>query len=121
MNILDLYWPDSDIKKITIEFNELIMLIFNDVLQQNVVVICKNFIGLDNFCIWDDTIITDLQIQTVCGSDLSRISMLKSYRPDINYGNRYLSDGVLDISVELTNDVVFHIYCQTVQVNVLSD
>lgn len=121
MNITDYFWPDSDIDKVFIEFNQLKMIVFNDALEQKLLIACNNFIGIDNFCIWDDTSIIDLKIKPICKKNLSKISMLNCYDFDGNYGERFLSQGILDISVTLTNNTTFHIYCQNVQVDVFND
>ena len=118
MKMSDLYWADSDIEKIIIEFNKLKMFVFNDFLQKNVVVVCNNFIGMDNFCIWDDTIISQLHMKKIDTTEMSRFAMLSHYDLNFDYGNRYLSDGMIDISVELTNQTVFHIYCQNVMIEI---
>jgi hypothetical protein len=121
MKLTDYFWPDSNIDKIIIEFNKLEMIVLNDALKKKMLIVCNNFIGIDNFCIWDDTIIYDLTIQSICKNELYKISMLNNYDFDENYGERFLSDGILDISVILTNNVKFHIYCQNVQVDVIDD
>ena len=59
MNLNDVNWIDSQLKKITIEYDKAKLLVECD--SGNYVITCTGLIGLTNLCIWDDTIIEKTQ------------------------------------------------------------
>jgi len=119
MDFYRFFWPDSDIEKIEIQFDTIILYIFNDALQRNVCVTCTGFIGITNLLMWDDQIIDDVEVRKVQEDDPDPfIQMLFSrYDKDFNYGERWLNRGVLDVQIHLINDTTFHIYCQSIEVS----
>lgn len=112
-------WADSNIVKMEIEFDCAKLYIFNDTLQQMLIVKFNGFIGMTNLLMWDDQIIDDAEVRKVQEDDPDPfIQMLFSrYDKDFNYGERWLNRGVLDVQIRLINDTTFHIYCQSIEVS----
>ena len=117
-NFYDYYWHDSTIEKIEIFEDNVILSIYNDVLDLQVKITCSRTAGITNLCMWEDTIITTACLNTV--SDFSGEfiqSILKSHPQYENQDCNPIKKGLLDLAIKLTNDIVFHIYCYDVVVS----
>ena len=112
------FWPDSNIEKITIEYNRAQLYVYNSALQRNLHVNCTGFIGLTNLCIWDDQIIEDAEIRQVSEDENTAFlqTLFSAYDKDYNYGERWLSQGILELRITLVNGITFSIYCQNVDI-----
>lgn len=116
MTYYDYYWPDSDIDSILIEYDKAVLTVFNDALQKNLKVICNGFAGITDLCIWDDTFIFSTDLKSADESDEFVQKIYSSYDKNYNYGGRKLSDGLLALEIELSNHIMFTIYCLNVDV-----
>lgn len=113
----DYNWHDSIIEKIEIFENNVILSINNDDLNSRVKIICTRTAGITNLCMWEDTIITTANLNTV--SDFSGEfiqSVFKAHPQYENYDCLPIKKGLLDLAIKLTNDIIFHIYCYDVLV-----
>ncbi len=111
-------WHDSTIEKIEIFDDNVILSIYNDVLNSQVKITCSRTAGITNLCMWEDTIITTVCLNTV--SDFSGEfiqSILKAHPHYEDYDCLPIKKGLLDLAIKLTNDIVFHIYCYDVVVS----
>ena len=117
MTFENVFWPDSQLLSIQIEYNQANILVWNDVLQKKLLIKCTGFAGMTNLCIWDDTIIYKASIKQVYDSDNEFITNLfTAYSKDTDYGGRTLNSILLELKIELTNNIPFMIYCQKVEV-----
>lgn len=118
MKFENIDWADSNIDKIEIEHDCAKLLIFNDTLQKNVCVICTGFVGLTNLCMWDDQIIDDATVHEIQDDDDTPFikTVFSAYDKDLNYGERWLNKGVLELRIKLINGIAFSIYCQKIDV-----
>ncbi len=118
MNFNELSWHDSQINEISIRDDEIIISVYQDVLEKDCRIVCKEAVGITDLCIWDDSIISSAAATKL--TDLSRDflkSVLKAYGQNYNSDEyKALRDGMIDVSVELVNGIVFHIYCYGVTV-----
>jgi len=89
MKFESIFWPDSQLVKIQIEYNYAGLVIWNDVLQKHLLVKCSGLAGINNLCIWDDTIIENIYVKN---ADLSSDSYLQNvfsnYDKDFDCGGR---------------------------------
>ena len=116
-NFYEYYWHDSSIEKIEVFENNVILCIYNNVLDSQVKITCSKTAGITNLCMWEDTIITTACLNTV--SDFSGEfiqSILKAHPQYEDYDCLPVKKGLLDLAIKLTNDIVFHIYCYDVVV-----
>lgn len=118
MDFEKISWADSNIEKIEIEYDCAKLFIFNAALQMNVCVSCTGFIGLTNLCIWDDQIIGQASVERVEDDNENPFirAVFSAYDKDFNYGERWLSRGILELRIKLLNNISFSIYCQKITV-----
>lgn len=111
-------WADSLIENIYIEYNHAKLLIWNDAYQRKMIVDCYGLAGITNLCIWDDLIISDVTVISASESNSQFIrNLFCAYDVNADYGGRLLSEGFVEIKIELENSIVFSIYCQKIDVN----
>ena len=63
MNINEIDWADSQIKKIIVEYDKCNILIETDSTNSqtsNYIITCSGLVGLTDLCIWDDTSLDDI-------------------------------------------------------------
>ena len=111
MDFENIDWADSDLEKIEIEYNKAILTIFNYTLGTRLSVHCEGLIGLTNLCVWDDTTILSAQIVKPTDTDGFIQQVFSAYDKDFSYGGRMLNQGIVGLCVELTNFLVFRVYC----------
>ena len=117
MRFESLYWPDSQLTTIHIEYDRANLVIWNDALQKELFVECSGFAGMTNLCIWDDTIIMNANVYPVCDADNEFLKNLyTAYGKNEDYGGRSLSSGLLELRIELANYISFSVYCQKIEV-----
>ena len=114
-------WADSEIKDINIKYNELKMTIYNDTLNKDLMVVCKNFAGITNLCIWDDTYIHSAKLEKVdndCEFYRVIINAYTNNNGEVDKFNkdRTLDNGLLKLSICLINGITCEIYCQSVDI-----
>ena len=101
---------DAVIEKIEINSNKTILHIDAD--GRKVRIICNDTAGVTDICMWEDDIIFDVNISHVKG-------VLNPFLQNIRKAHGSdspICEGLLDLAVELTNNIVFHIYCYGVDV-----
>lgn len=115
MDIKDFCLHDSQIDSIKIEYNKLELILglaeeWNN--TNRIKITCDGFIGINNLCIFDDDIIKNCNISKVYSADNNFLKKVyKAYDVNYTYDNRKLSEGIIKISFELTNNIIFDIYC----------
>ncbi|MBQ8395726.1 MAG: hypothetical protein IJX54_01860 [Oscillospiraceae bacterium] len=116
MTYYDYFWPDNNIESIFIEYDKAILTVFNDELRKRVKIVCSGFAGITNLCIWDDMTIFSTDLRPANQKDTFVKKIYSAYDKNFNYGGRALNDGLLALSIELSNHFVFSIYCLKVEV-----
>ena len=118
MSFFEFSWADSNIDSIHIEYDCAKLLIWNSVLQKNLVVECLGLAGITNLCIWDDTIIMSANIYSVDKVENDFLQALyNAYDKDFDYGGRSLNAGLFELKIELVNHISFSVYCQHIEVH----
>ena len=119
MDFFDIDWADSNLEKIEIEYDKATLVIWNDSLQQRLLIKCTGLAGLTNLCIWDDTHIMSADIKCVSNADNNFLSGLyAAYDETFDYGGRSLRNGLLALNIELSNHSCFSVYCIEINVDV---
>lgn len=117
-NFYDYNWHDSTIEKVEIFEDNVILNVYNAVLNSQIKISCSKTAGVTNLCMWEDTIILTACLNVV--SDFSEEfiqSILKAHPKYENDDCLPIKKGLLDLAIKLTNDMVFHIYCYDVVVS----
>lgn len=117
MEVSNYDWADSDIENIYIEYDHAKLLIFNDSCKKRLSVDCYGFAGINNLCMWDDTIIMNVHVRSVFRLDNDFVSNLyATYSENQDYGGRSLKNGLLELKIELVNGIAFSLYCQKIEI-----
>lgn len=116
MNFYDFCWHDSEILKIEVVWNKVILFLSNDLYASPLRIVCNEVVGFTDLCMWEDTTVYSAKICEVNDNItpfLDKIRRSHSYK-----GNNYepIRKGLMNLSVELTNDIVFNIYCYEILV-----
>lgn len=61
----ELFWGDSILEKIIIEYDKIIIKVFNDVLQKEILIECSKCIGITSVYTWDETIIENIILNPI--------------------------------------------------------
>ena len=118
MRFENIYWPDSQLITIRIEYDKARFIIWNDILQKRLLVECSGFAGITNLCIWDDTIIMNANVYPVKDSGDGFVhDLYVAYDKNADYGGRSLSNGLFELRIELVNNIPFSVFCQKIEVN----
>ena len=116
----DVDWIDSQLEKITIEYDKAELLVECD--SGNYVITCTGLIGLTNLCIWDDTIIENIYVKNADPSSDSYLqNVFSNYDKDFDYCGRILGENILILSVSIINNTVFDLYCKRISVFTMDD
>lgn len=117
MDFFTIDWADSNLENIYIEYDHATLAIWNDTLQKRLSVECSGFAGITNLCIWDDTIIMNASVYSVCDLDNEFVrNLYTAYSKNTDYGGRSLNGGMLELRIELANYISFSVYCQKIEV-----
>jgi len=101
---------DAVIEKIEINSNKTVVHVDSDGLK--IKIICSDTVGITNICMWEDDIIFDAKLSRV--EDFSH-TFLQNVK-NAHGNDASVCEGLLDLAVELTNNIVFHVYCYGVNV-----
>ena len=112
------YWHDADIQKIEISSNQISITINHDDYENSIKILCNDVVGLTDLCMWEDTIISDATLKHVKDELTPFLQKIKDAHP-LNgefYDNQPIRSNLLCLSITLTNDIVFNIYCYSVEI-----
>ena len=112
-------WHDADIEKIEISANQISIMINFDDFENPITVLCNNVVGLTNLCMWEDTIIDDAKLEYVDNELPSFLQEVMNSHPLDGefYNNQPIRSNLLCLSMKLTNDIAFNIYCYEVKIH----
>ncbi len=96
---------DAVIEKIEINSNKAVLHIDSDGLK--IKIICSDTVGITNICMWEDDIIYDARLSVAEDFSLPFLQNIKG----AHGSDSPVLEGMLDLAIELTNNIVFHIYC----------
>ena len=109
---------DGDIEKIEISSNSISIIIQHDDYEKSIKILCNDVVGLTNLCMWEDTIINNATLEYVNGELSPFLQEVKDAHP-LNgefYDNQPIKNKLLCLSIALVNDIVFNIYCYSVEI-----
>lgn len=118
MKFDEIYLPDTNIKNIFIEYDRAVITTI-DVYEKmrNYKIICTGLAGVTDLNIWDEMCIIDADLKPVGVEDEFVKQCQEKYSWDYDTGlNRKLSNGLILLSIELANFVVFKVYCQDIHI-----
>lgn len=116
MNVKDLFWPDSILLSIEMEYDALCILIHNEVLKKKLRIRCSGVVGVSSIVLWDDIIINNIFQSTIEESDTFLQKLIQVYGKYTDCGGRSLSDVHHKLNIELVSGFSFSVYCQDVYI-----
>lgn len=118
-------FADSTIENININYDRVELSIALDVTEQpgtpeskSVKLICTEVVGVTDLCLWDDTEIFSAKLKELSDKDTPFLSKVFGAYTTENISPVYkpLKEHLLDLAIELSNHITFHIYCYDVRV-----
>ncbi len=101
---------DAVIEKIEINSNKTVLHIDSDGLK--IKIICSDTVGITNVCMWEDDIIFGARLSVAEDFSIPFLQNIKG----AHGSDSPVLEGMLDLAIELTNNIVFHVYCYGVNV-----
>lgn len=116
MSLNDVDWIDSQLKKITIEYDKAELFVECD--SGYYVITCTGLLGLTNLCIWDDTMIENVSVEYGdLQSDDYLQQVFSNYDKAVDYGDdRALGEKILVLLVKIINNMTIRLYCKKIEV-----
>ncbi len=111
-------WHDADIEKIEMSSNQITITITCDSYEDPIKILCNEVVGLTDLCMWEDTIIYDAKLEYVNSELPSFLLKIRDAHPTDGefYNNQPIKNTLLRLSIELSNRIVFNIYCYEVKI-----
>lgn len=117
MDIKNIDFHDSVLLNIRISYSEIALSIrLDDGNATEISLCCYDVLGLDNLILGDDTIISRLKITDADKNDKFMRQAYNAYGQDLEYGGK-ASNPIKDLQITLTNNITFHVYCQSIYVS----
>ena len=134
MNINEIDWADSQIKKIIVEYDNCNILIETDSTlietdstnskTSNYIITCSLLVGLTDLCICDDNILDDILVSDANPAmDDYLKNVFKHYDPNFDYelGGGRLLNNIIILSLNIINGIPAKIYCKKITVSPVID
>ena len=125
-NFYNYDFADSSIESINIDYDKVELSIALDVTEQwgiperkIVKLICSEVVGLTDLCMWDDTEIYGAKLKEVSDKNTPFLTKVFGAYPTENTSQFFdnpLKESLLDLAIEMSNHITFHIYCYDVRV-----
>ena len=119
-------FADGSIESINIDYDKVELSIALDVKEQwgipkskMIKVICSEVVGLTDLCMWEDTIIFGAELKELSDKDtpfLKKVSDAYQTENTSQFFDKPLKEGLLDLGIEMSNHITFHIYCYDVRI-----
>ena len=116
MNINEMDWHDSQIEKITIEYDKAELLVLADP-EGWYVITCTGLLGMTDLCIWDDMSLDNIQLELADKENDPYLQLVFS-----KYGKNYavcekdLTKDIYILTAKVINNIPAKIYCQNIEV-----
>ena len=124
-SIYEYDWADSSIENINIEHDKVdIMVSLDETFESGVPVkkpvkiVCSDVVGITDLCMWDDTDVFSVKLNEVTDQGNAFLSKIYQAYDMEGYSPAYksLKEHLLDLAIELSNQITFHVYCYQVTV-----
>lgn len=127
-NFYNYDFADASIESINIDYDRVELSIDLDVTQQSgtpekqpIKLICSEVVGLTDLCMWEDTIIFGAELKEVSDKNTPFLAKVFGIYPIENtsqFFDKPLKENLLDLAIEMSNHITFHIYCYDVKVEI---
>ncbi len=117
-----IFWADSFIKKIIIEYDRISVDVFNDLLQKSILIECRNCIGISKFIFVNEIILENIFLNNISAkSNQMYIDVFDEYRNKAYEAEETLESPICELRFLLANGTDFSILCQEVMFNTFGE
>lgn len=114
--INELFWGDSTLEQVVIEYDKITVKVFNDITEKIVYIECLNCIGMTNLYIWDETIIDNIVLDEIMPNSHEMWKKIYEAYGDESYDlNKNLRGKFYELTIKMINDLEFSIICKDVK------
>lgn len=111
----EIFWGDSTIERTVIEYDKILIAVFNDALQKKINIVCSNCIGISKMFTWDEVIIENVFIENIISSEHPMwIKTYELYGMESYDSEKNLMNPFYELKVVLINGFEFNVVCQEI-------
>lgn len=115
MNYNDYFWGDSILEKIEVVYDKIVITVYNDVLQKNIIVECSQCAGMTQLINWDENIIENIFLKEIPRKQHPIITKIKELYGVNSYDSEKSIEGrFFELRILLINEVSFSVICKNV-------
>ncbi len=109
-----LFWGDSELKKLEVEYDKITVTVFNDVLQKILFLECRGYAALSEIVLGDEVYIDSIKIFKSADTPLTKkATRLYDGMPhDDPTGSDFW-----ELHILMINDAEFHVVCKQVDIH----
>ncbi len=109
-----LFWGDSELKKIEVEYDKITVTVFNDVLQKILFLECRGYAALSEIVLGDEVYIDSIKLFKSADTHLTE-------KANRLYERMSLDDPAgsdfWELHILMVNDAEFHVVCKQVDIH----
>lgn len=111
-----LFWGDSVLEKIEIEYDNIKIYIFNDVEQKHIIIECEYCAGMTEIITWDEIIIENVYLNEIKNEQHPLIASVKEQYGELDYyePNKSVYGSYFELRVLLISNLSFSVICKQV-------
>jgi len=111
-----LFWGDSVLEKIEIEYDNIKIYIFNDVEQKHIIIECEYCAGMTEIITWDEIIIENVYLNEIKNEQHPLIASVKEQYGKLDYyePNKSVYGSYFELRVLLISNLSFSVICKQV-------
>ena len=121
LNFNDIFWGDSTLEKIEIEYNKIVVLIFNDATDQLVKIECEQCIGMTDIIIWDEVIIDNVFLKKFDNQSNPLVKRICDIYKNTQSVKIELNSGLYELRIVLIEDIEFSIICKKITIKTIDE
>lgn len=115
MQYNEIFWGDSTVEKVMIEYDKAVISVFNDNLQKIIKIVCSNCIGISEMFIWDEVIVENIFIEKVVSKEHTMWKKIYEIYGTESYDDeKNLLKPFFELKVVLINNLEFKVLCQEI-------
>lgn len=109
-----LFWADSELVKIEIVYDKIVISVFNDVLQKMLYISCHKCVGITEIITWDEVVIDNIYVSNIGNNDNPMLSKIFSIYGEINQYGKPIGKDFTRLDVVLLDQICFSVICKDV-------
>ncbi len=111
-NYNEYYWADSRIDKISLDFDEATIYVYNETAEKDLIIHCKETVGISNLSLWDESYISYFKVTENIEDEF--VLQLRSKHGKEKDEYRSVRPGLM--LLEICAELNMKIYCYSIEV-----